>query len=188
MTETAAPGGLAVTIAATGRSDWHVDRVWLLDSALPATEAAAARTVVPFRLGRGMTAAEGLPVVDGQTTYDGASMQMLSLERAGASLLVTWDDVDARYQVRRAWVDHPRVPGSRVLLHSLELWNGAARVHLRPLGKGDYVTAARAYRDVAVRRGWRVTRGDYAKQHPEVRALSGAADFKPGADLHRLLV
>ena len=60
---------------------------------------------------------------------------------------------------------------------------GRART-LHPLGRGDYVTAAKAYRAVAARDGWRVTRAELARRRkPEVNAPAGAADFKPFVSL-----
>lgn len=173
------PGGVRISYEATGQGDWQVERVWLLDNALVATEADGGRTVDPHRLGRPNAAADGLPNVSSGTTYSGATMQMLSLEKQGAALLVTWDHVDVSYRVQRLWLDEPRVPGRRALLHTVELAGGARDLWLRPLGPGDYVSSARAYRDVAARQGWRVTRAERAATHPAVEALAGAADFKP---------
>jgi hypothetical protein len=173
------PAGIELRYEVLGASPWSVERVWLLDGGLPVTEAGSGRDVLPIRLGLGMTPADGPPTVETRLTYDDSSMQMLSLEQQGAALLVTWDGVDVRWQVRRAWLDDRRLAGRRVLQHTLELSGPAHQITLHPVGKGDYVTAARAYREVAARAGWRVTRGERAKTHPEVTAMAGAADFKP---------
>ena len=173
------PAGLTLRCELLGAGEWSVDKVWLLDGALPVTEASAGRSVLPIRLGEGLTAADGLPTVVSRLTYDDSSMQMLTVEQQGAALLLTWDHVDVRWQVRRAWLDAERVAGARVLQHTLELSGGARQCTLHPCGRGDYVTAARAYRDVAARAGWRVTRAERLKTHPEALAMAGAADFKP---------
>ena len=177
--EQAAPGGLKVSYETTGNSPWQVERAYLLDDALVETETGRGLTVVPFRLGRPVPASIGLPTVFSHPTYSGSTMQMLTLEDRGAALLVTWDEVDVTYRVKRLWLDEAMVPGHRAVVHTLELTNGAHSFTLHPLGRGNYVTAAQAYRQVAKRHGWYVTRGEQRRTRPQVDALAGAADFKP---------
>jgi len=176
---TPAPGGLSLTFETTGQSDYQLERLTALEGALPTTEADDGRAVLPFRLGEPLSAATALPQVRALTTYSPATMQMVALEKAGAALLVTWDHVDVKTITRLAWLDHPLVAGRRALFQSLELTGGARTVRLHPLGRRNYVTAARAYRDVAARAGWRVTRAEQARTRPQVNAMAGAADFKP---------
>jgi len=178
---TPAPGGLSLTFETTGQSDYQLERLTALEGALPTTEADDGRAVLPFRLGEPLSAATALPQVRALTTYSPATMQMVALEKAGAALLVTWDHVDVKTITRLAWLDHPLVAGRRALFQSLELTGGARTVRLHPLGRGNYVTAARAYRDVAARAGWRVTRAEQARTRPQVNAMAGAADFKPSS-------
>jgi len=177
--ETQAPGGLVFTFATTGQSEYSLERLTVLEQSLPTTESDEGRAVIPFRLGEPMVAATGLPQVRALVTYSPATMQMVSLEKSGAALLVTWDDVDVKTIGRLAWLDHPLLAGRRALLQSLELTNAARTFRLHPLGQGNYVTAARAYRHIAARAGWRVTRTEQAMTRPQVNQMAGAADFKP---------
>ena len=57
------------------------------------------------------------------------------------------------------------------------------RIHL--LGKGDYVTIAKAYRQVAWDQGWLVTWPEKLKSNPDRAKLFGAADFKLWSALDR---
>ncbi len=174
-----APGGLEMAYEALGTSPWTVERFRILDGALPATETGGGRTVYPHRLGQQLTAATDVPTQVSGLTYSGATMQMLSIENDGASLLVSWDDVDVWWQTRLLWLDHPLLAGRRSLLHTVDLSNRARRVALCPLGRGDYVTAARAYREVARRNGWYLPRAELVRQRPIAAQMAGAADFKP---------
>ena len=53
------------------------------------------------------------------------------------------------------------------------------------LGKGDYVTIAQAYRQVAKEKGWLVTWDEKLKTNPERAKLFGAANFKLWSTLDR---
>ena len=94
-------------------------------------------------------------------------------------MLVNWDCVDTQLSVNSDWPDLPLVPGRRSCRISLEmeLPQGACTIH--PLGRGDYVQIAQAYRPLAQAKGWLQTWAEKRKSYPTVDRMFGAADFKP---------
>jgi hypothetical protein len=105
----------------------------------------------------------------------GYSMAMFGAVKHGSALLATWDDPYTDIVVNYAVQAQPR------LSLDLVLRNSARAVRLEPLGRGDYVDVAKAYRAVARQRGYLKTPAEKVRENPNVARFFGAADFKPFA-------
>ncbi len=173
------PSGLRLRYETTGEGDWRVGRVRLLQDALWTTEAEQGCVYVPYRLGIGLSAGEGLPGRQQWTTYDNLSMAMCGVVKSGAALLVNWTNVDTRLSVSASWPDLPLVAGRRMRALSLDVSGPRGECTLHPLGTGGYVEIAHAYRPLARQKGWLRTWADKRRQFPSVDRLAGATDFKP---------
>ena len=108
--------------------------------------------------------------------YEGCHMAMFGVVQAGAAALVTWTDPYAALQLSKT-AEH--LTPALVLTKSAR----AFRIHL--LGKGDYVTIAQAYRQVAQEEGWLVTWKEKLRSNPERAKLFGAGNFKLWSALSR---
>ena len=138
--------------------------------------------VVPRRLGM-LLYAEGEKAytrrLRAYETGNGYSMAMLGVVRDGAALLASWEDPYTEIVLDYA-------PSPSRLTASLALRRSAQRVHLRPLGYGGSVEIAKAYREVARRRGFLKTLAEKLRENPKVEGFFGAADFKPFAYMRRV--
>jgi hypothetical protein len=101
-------------------------------------------------------------------------MQVAAILARESALMLTWTDHGAELASRVERVDDGRVPGRTVRSLSLKLRPEAPVVELHPLGHGDHVEVAAAYRRVARRRGHLVTWGEKRALEPRVDALLGA--------------
>ena len=169
-----APGGKAVEYAATPGPE--VEEVFLLDGTLPLGAGKDDYYAIPHRMGI-LLRAEGdesyrrrFPAY---RTGDGYSMAMAGVVRNGSALLLHWDDAHTDIVVDYESGVEPE------LRLGLALRKTARGVHLAPIGKGGYVELAKAYREVAARRGFRKTLAEKARENPNVGRFFGAADFKP---------
>ena len=173
------PDGLRLAYATQGAGPWQVARVRLLDNALTVTEEDQGRVYVPHRLGIERAAATAFPGSEQWRTYDRLSMAMCGLVKQGSALLVNWDCVDTRLAVDGSWPDLPPVAGRRAYGVTLEMESPQGACTLHPLGRGDYVQIAQAYRPLAKAKGWLQTWAEKRKSYPTVDRMFGATDFKP---------
>jgi hypothetical protein len=173
------PDGLRLAYAAQSSGPWQVVRVRLLDNALTVTEEDAGRVYVPHRLGIERVAARAFPGSEHWRTYDNLSMAMCGLVKEGSALLVNWDCVDTQLDVTGFWPDLPLVGGRRAYGVSLEMESPQGACTIHPLGRGDYVQIAHAYRALAKAKGWLQPWSEKRKSYPTVDRIFGAADFKP---------
>ncbi|MGA2063984.1 MAG: DUF5696 domain-containing protein [Thermoguttaceae bacterium] len=173
------PDGLRLAYSTESSGPWQVARVRLLDNALSVTEEDDGRLYVPHRLGIELAAARAFPGSQQWRTYDGLSMAMCGAVKQGSALLVNWDCVDTRLTVESAWPDLPLVAGRRACGITLDIESPQGACTIHPLGKGDYVRIAQAYRPLARAKGWLQTWADKRKSQPAVDRLFGASDFKP---------
>jgi hypothetical protein len=173
------PDGLRLAYSTQGSGPWQVVRVRLLDNALTVTEEDQGRVYVPHRLGIERAAAKAFPGSETWRTYDDLSMAMCGLVKQGSALLVNWDCVDTQLQVNGSWPNGPLVAGRRAYSVTLEIEapQGACTIH--PLGRGDYVQIAQAYRPLAKAKGWLQPWAEKRKRYPTVDRIFGATDFKP---------
>ncbi|MCW5982537.1 MAG: hypothetical protein KIT09_30905 [Bryobacteraceae bacterium] len=154
-----------------------VEEVAILDGALAIEEADKSYYAVPHRMGV-MLKAEGSEPYSrrfGAYRTDGYSMAMFGAVKEGSGLLLWWDDPYAEIAVDYASSPKPR------LSMSLPMRRSARSVRFQPIGRGGYVEIAKAYREVARRRGFLKTLAEKAKENPNVEKFFGAADFKPFA-------
>ncbi len=172
-------GALQLAYATHTTGPWKVTAVQLLEEAFQVTEEDEGSYYVPLRLGIELPANSGLPGNQVYTTYNNLSMAMCGVTKQGSALLVSWQDVDASLTIHTTWPDLPLVAGRRARAMSLKLNGPANRCLIHPLGSGNYVDIAKAYRQVARAAGWRRTWGDKRQRYPSVDRLFGAANFKP---------
>ncbi len=132
---------------------------------------------IPHRMGILLFAQGDQPYTRRFAGYSNAgySMAMWGAVKNGSALLATWDD-----PYTNIVADYVVQPARRLSL-SLELSHSARAVRLQPLGRGGYVDIAKAYREVARRRGYLKTLAEKMRENPNVARLFGAADFKPFA-------
>ena len=182
-----ADGGKSFDIFWDAADPAAVERIRLLDDALWTMDAEDGAMVVPVREGLLIPADSGKGFVHTFDTYayEGCHMQMVGVMKGGAAALVTWDDPNVTAEVRSLVAGGMPRRATQVLSLSLVLSKTARRLRLSLLGKGDYVTIARAYRDVARQRGWLVTWDEKLKGHPERARYFGAANYKLWSTLSR---
>jgi len=171
--------GLQLAYATHATGPWKVESVRLLEDALQVTEEDEGAIYVPHRLGIEVAAGKGLPSQQTWATYDGLSMAMCGAVKQGAILLLSWDQVDSRLTAHTTWPNSPLVAGRRAVSVSLDLNGPENTCLIQPLGRGNYVDLARAYRPIAQAKGWRKTWAEKREQFPTVDMMFGAANFKP---------
>ncbi|RME96169.1 MAG: hypothetical protein D6766_01385 [Verrucomicrobia bacterium] len=154
----------------------EVEEIRLLDRAFWGTADEQARLAAPVREGMLIPAQPGREFRHTFDTYayEGCHMAMLGMLRAGAALLLSWDDPYVAAEV----INRPGPGGQTVLAPSLVLRKSARRVRVTLVGRGDHVALAKAYRQVARERGWFVPWSEKLKENPGRSRLFGAINFK----------
>jgi len=157
-----------------------VEEVRLLDRAIGLRPGPDSYLAIPHRLGLLLEARGDKPYTRAFGGYRGYSMAMFGAVSAGSALLAHWDDpyIDLA-------ADYSGAP-DRTLRLSVSLRGTARSIRLAPLGRGSYMEIARAYRDVAGRRGLLVTLARKIQSQPRVAELFGAANIKPFAFIRRM--
>ena len=150
--------------------------VRVLSDALAIAEADAGYVVVPSREGllvpvRGDKA---FKKAFGTSEYEGCHMDMLGFVKQGSALIVTWDDAYVFPELERT----VSAGSPKRLATTFELRGSANVVRLMPLGKGDWNTIARAYRQYAEKRGYAVTLREKIRRDPHLELMVGAPDAK----------
>ena len=180
VTVARADGGNALDVFWDAADPAAVERFRLLDDALWTTDAEGGYVAVPVREGL-IVPAEGARKVThtfDTYAYEGCHMAMVGVVKNGAAALVTWDDPYTAAEVRKVTGKAGDVKDRPVLSLSLVLRKSARRVRVSFLGKGDYVTIAKAYRAVAREKGWLVTWDEKLKGHPDRAKYFGAVNYK----------
>ncbi len=173
------PSGIKIAYETTAAGQWTPTRVSLLENALWTTDAEGGRVYVPQRLGIELPADKGLPGRQIWQTYNSMAMAMCGAEKQGSAILVNWESVDTWLRVDTAWPDLEMVPGRRSRAITIDMTDPAGYVTLHPLGEGNYVQIARAYRPLAKAKGWLQTWADKRERFPSVDKMFGAYNFKP---------
>jgi hypothetical protein len=157
-----------------------VRRVWLLERALGVGAADRGGMLVPVRLGLFIPADSGWAFQHTFDTYayEGCHMAMLGVLKQGAAALVHWRDPYIQAEVESVLTNRSGFGPDQVLTASLVLQGSARRFSLRLLGRGDHVTVARAYREVAQREGWWVPWERKLAEQPARARLFGASNYK----------
>ncbi|HLH54202.1 MAG TPA: DUF5696 domain-containing protein [Verrucomicrobiae bacterium] len=158
-----------------------------LPQLLEATRSGHGYVVVPAREGLLILADSGIAFTHRFDTYayEGCHMEMLGVVQNRSAVLATWDDpyvaVDVRSTVRKGdWESE-----AQTVAAALVLTKTAKSFQLHFLGKEDYVGIAKAYREVAKRRGFFVNWDEKLKTNPERSKLFGAANIKLWSALDR---
>lgn len=168
--------GLAFSYEGAGvESVRLVDGVWV-------TGEEKGYVVAPVREGLLIPADSGLEFAQTFDTYayEGCHMTMMGVVKNGAAALITWDDPYVAAEVRSR-----RSDGKQTLTVSMGLRKSAKGCAIRFLGKGDYATIAKAYREVAKEKGWVVTWDQKLVGHPERAKYFGASNYKLWSVLSR---
>ncbi len=157
-----------------------VRRVRLLERALGVGATDRGGLLVPVRLGLFIPADSGKAFRHTFDTYayEGCHMAMLGALKQGAAVLVHWRDPYVQAEVESVLTNRPGLGPDQVLAISLVLEGSARRFHLSVLGRGDHVTVAQAYREVARREGWWVPWERKLAEHPGRGRLFGASNYK----------
>jgi hypothetical protein len=165
----------------------RVQGLRLLDDALWTTDADQGYVVVPVREGLLIPADSGLNFAHGFDTYayEGCHMTMVGVVKRGAAALISWRDPYVLAEVKSSLPQAAWVQGKQALSLSLALRKSATSLRVEFLGRGDHVTLARAYRQVAKDHGWLVTWGEKLKGSQERARLFGAINFKLWSTLDR---
>src|SRR5436190_8922210 len=165
----------------------EVDRLSLLEDLLGATDAAKGYVVVPVREGLLVPADSGLNFTHRFDTYayEGCHMEMFGAVQNGAAALVTWQDPYIAAELKSVVKPNDTSDTHQRLSPWLTLSKSARTFRIQFLGKGDYVTVAKAYRKIAQERGWLVKWDTKLKDHPERAKLFGAANIKLWSTLDR---
>ena len=179
--------GRTLEFSYTAAEAASVESLRLLDDALWTTNAEKGYAVVPVRMGLLIPADSGLTFTHFFDTYgyEGCHMQMLGVVKNGTTALLTWDDPYVGAELRSEIPKAGELARQQVLSTSLVLRKSARSFHVQFMGRGDYVTIAKAYREVAAHRGWLVPWSEKLKGNPERRMLFGAINYKLWALLDR---
>ncbi len=168
-------------------NELEVESVSLLDDVLDVTDDSKGYVVVPVREGLLVPADSGRTFSHRFDTsaYEGCHMEMLGVVKQGAAALLTWNDPYVAAELSSTVEESGVAPKRQRLSPSLVLNKSARTFRVQFLGKGDYVTIAEAYREVAREKGLLVTWDQKLKGHPERAKLFGAANFKLWSALDR---
>ena len=161
-----------------------LDDIRLLDEAFSIASADKGYIAVPVREGLLLPADSGVAFTRrfGTSDYEGCHMDMIALVKSGAAMLVTWTDPYLAIEVKSAL---DAAGGGQTLTTSAVLKQSAKSLRLHLLGKGDYVTAAAAYRQVARANGLLVTWDRKIRENPERAKYLGASNVKLWQALQR---
>ena len=158
----------------------EVNSITLLEGLFGTTDRAGGYLIVPVREGLLIPADSGLEFSHRFDTYayEGCHMEMLGAVQGTSAAMLTWADPYIAAQVKSVLNTNEVFPEKQRLSASLALRKSARTFQLQFLGKGDYVTIAKAYRRVAQQRGWVVTWDQKLRAVPERAQLFGAANIK----------
>jgi len=168
-------------------SDPAVESISALENIMTVTESGKGYLAVPVREGLLIPADSKLTFTHRFDTYayEGCHMEMLGLVQNGAALLVTWEDPYVAVDIKSAIARSGSQSGAQNVTSSLVLSKSANAFRLHCLGRGDYVSVAKAYRQVAEQKGFGVTWHEKIKTQPERAKLFGAANITLWSALDR---
>ena len=165
----------------------QVTSISLLEDLMGATDAAKGYVIVPVREGLLVPADSGLSFTHrfGTFEYEGCHMEMLGIVQGDSAAMITWHDPYVAAELKSTVAGTPSPAGRQRLSASMVLAKSAKSFRIQFLGRGDYVTIARAYRKVAQEKGWLVTWDQKLKTNPQRAKLFGAINFKLWSTLDR---
>ncbi|MGE5609109.1 MAG: DUF5696 domain-containing protein [Bacillota bacterium] len=161
----------------------NVESIRLLDDAMPVTSDQKGYMAVPVREGLVIPADSGLAFTHGfdTYTYEGCHMTMLGVVKNDAAAMITWEDPYVLAEVKSVLPKE----GKQTLSLSMVMRKSAKACTVRLLGKGDYVSIAKAYREIAKAKGLVVTWDQKLQGHPERTKYLGAINYKLWSVLDR---
>jgi hypothetical protein len=167
-------------------NELEIESVSLLDDVLGVSDSGRGYVVVPVREGLLVPADSGLSFTRQFDTYayEGCHMAMLGLVQKEAAAMLTWDDPYIAAELRSTTGQFGDAARQR-LTPSLVLSRSARAFRVQFLGRGDYVTIARSYRDLAREKGFLVNWDKKLKENPARAKLFGAANIKLWSALDR---
>jgi hypothetical protein len=173
----AGPGNRSLDLAYETAPGLKIEDIRLLDEAFSITTADKGYVAVPVREGLLIPSDSGVSFTHrfGTSDYEGCHMNMIGLVKSGAAMLVTWSDPYVAIEVKSA---ANAGAGGQTLATSAVLRQSAKSLRLQMLGKGDYVSIAAAYREVARANGLLVTWDQKIRQNPERAKYIGASNVK----------
>lgn len=165
----------------------NVDSIWLLDDAFGVTDAEKGYAMVPVREGLLIPADSGKTYTHRFETYayEGCHMAMFGVVKGGSAVLFTWDDPYVTLDVQSHELKDAASDAKQLLTSSLVLRKSARSLRVQICGPGDYVTLAKAYREIAKAKGWWVPWSEKLKGHPDDAKLFGAINYKLWSTLSR---
>jgi hypothetical protein len=165
-----------------------IENFRLLDDGFWITDAEKGYVVVSAREGLMIPSDSGCVFIRRFPTfsYESCDMEMLGLVKNRSAVLIMWHDPYVTVEIKSTL--YPCVADARQILStSFDLTKTAKVVKIKFLGEGDYVTIAKAYREVAKEKGWMVAWREKLRETPEAVKLFGASNFKLWYCLDRLL-
>jgi hypothetical protein len=160
-----------------------IKEVDLISEGLPLVGAHTGYYALPARLGimvDPLDAKPGLSRYDAYQVSRGYSMAMLGAVDRNSALLIYWNSPDVSILTNSRSKPIPR------LTASLAFQAGANTLFVEPLGRGNYVKIAKAYRIVAKQEGLLKTIAEKEAINPKIADLVGIPDFKLMVYEHRL--
>lgn len=177
--------GLELSYAASDPS--QVENVLLLDDAFWTMDTEAGSVAVPVRMGLLIPAAGRRRFhLDFDTyAYEGCHMEWVGVVKNGAGAMITWEDPYVEARVRSELPETGELAGRQILSTSLRLRKSARSLQVTFVGRGDYLTIAKAYQQIAAERGLLVSWGQKIKTNQKRKMLFGAINFKLWSTLDR---
>ncbi|HEY3280914.1 MAG TPA: DUF5696 domain-containing protein [Armatimonadota bacterium] len=165
----------------------EVESVRLLDDALWVTDVDRGYAVVPVREGLLIPADSGREYTQSFDTYayEGCHMEMVGLVKGGSMCLVIWHDPYVTPELRSSLGHPPSVTGNQLLSLSVSLRKTAHSLRLHFGGKGDFMSLARDYRQVAKGKGYLVSWDQKLRGQPDRAKLIGSINYKLWSVLDR---
>ncbi len=156
----------------------EIENVRILDDSFCITDNEKGYIVIPVREGAIIPSNSNLAFIRRFGTYDyeGSHMEMLGVVKDNSAVLVTWHSPYVTSEVKST-INTAAVKAKQVLSVSLDLTRTARSIIIHFLGKGDYTTIAKAYREIARERGWLVTWKEKLRKTPEDLKFFGASNF-----------
>ena len=168
--------------------DVDVENIRLLDDGLWISDAEKGYVIIPAREGLMISSRSGIVFTRHFPTfsYESCDMELLGFVKNKSAVLVTWHGPYVTAEVKST-LNEGVTETKQVLSTSLDLMKTAKVVKIHFLGEGDYVTIAKAYRQVAKEKGWLVTWKEKIKEIPDAAKLFGASNLKLWSCLTRRL-
>jgi hypothetical protein len=166
----------------------EVENIRLLEDGLWLTDAEDGYIIVPVREGLLIPSNSGRTFIHTFETfsYEGCHMEMLGIVKKKSAILITWHNPYVIAEVKST-LNSVAVQAKQILSLSLDLRKTAKAFRITFLGEGDYVTIARAYREIAKKKGWFMSWKQKIKEVPNAAKLIGASNFKLWSCLDRRL-